>query len=64
MIDQLAELAVERPTLEEMVELHLLQTTWGPKALLVASGHIARRLFAFRSRFRALEDDDIARHNC
>ena len=61
--DQLAEFAVHRAALEKIVELYLLQATWGPKALLVARRHVAGRLLAFRFRFGALEDNDVAGHS-
>ena len=60
----LAHLAVQSTTLQEGVELNLLQTTGGTLALLVASGDVARGGLTLCLSLGAFQDDDISRHNC
>ena len=58
----LAHLAVQSTTLQEGVELNLLQTTGGALALLVAGGDVARGGLTLSLGLRAFQDDDISRH--
>ena len=58
----LAKLTVQRTTAQERIILHLLQTSWSVKALLVTRRSVARSRLPFGFSFRAFEDDDIAWH--
>ena len=58
----LADLAMECPAAQELVELHLFQTPWGVEALFVTSGNVTRRRLTLSSGFGAFEDDDVSRH--
>lgn len=59
----LATLPMESPTLEEEIELHLLQTTRRVEALLVARRHVLRGLLALSACFCALQYNNVSSHS-
>jgi hypothetical protein len=56
-------LPMKSAALQERIVFLLFQTTWRVKALFVTRGDITRSRFAFRFRFRALNCNDIPRHD-
>ena len=60
----LSHLTVQRATLQKGIVLHLLQTPWRTRALLVARCDVARRGLPLRLRLRAFQNNDISWHSC
>ena len=56
-------LPMHRAAAQERIVFHLLQTVWGVGALFVAGGNVTGDGFAFRTGFRAFEDNEVACHN-
>jgi hypothetical protein len=56
-------LPMKGAALEERIVFFLFQSTWRVEALFVTRGDIARSRFAFRLRLRALNSNDIPRHD-
>jgi hypothetical protein len=56
-------LPMKRTAFQERIVFFLFQSTWRVKALFVTRGDITRSRFAFRFRLRALNSNDIPRHD-
>jgi len=56
-------LPMESASLEERIVLFLFQASRRIEALFVTRGDVTRSWFAFRFRLRALNRDDIPRHD-
>jgi hypothetical protein len=56
-------LPMKRAAFQERIVFFLFQSTWRVEALFVTRGDITRRRFAFRFRLRALNSNDIPRHD-
>ena len=54
---------MESASLEERIVLFLFQASRRIEALFVTRGDVTRSWFAFRFRLRALNRDDIPRHD-
>jgi hypothetical protein len=58
----LAEFAVKGAALEEVVELHFLETARSAEALFVTRGDVTGSWDALGFRFGAFKDDNLAWH--
>jgi hypothetical protein len=56
-------LPMKSAALQERIVFLLLQSTWRVQALFVTRGNITRSRLAFRFRLRALNGNDIPRHD-
>jgi hypothetical protein len=56
-------LPMKSAALQERIVFFLFQSAWSVEALFVTRGDITRSRFAFRFRLRALNSNDIPRHD-